>query len=118
MLAALTRARETAPIPAPSPPTDLHRPARGAAAAGRLNISFRGIVVAASALGRWNSGDRADADVGFALVGAAAMVPAPQRATGSSATIANSAAPTVVALFLARSALRAPLGKISRICQR
>ena len=42
-----------------------------------------------------------------------------QRATGSSPTIANSAAPTVVALSLARSALRPlRLGKISGIWQR
>ena len=95
--AAVTRAREAAPIPARS---DADRPAPAGWAALRLladvDSSFSRnccwqIRRRTLALGRpapmltSASPDRA-----------AAMVPAPQRATGSSATIANSAAPTVV----------------------
>ena len=108
--AALTRAREAAPIPARS---DADRPAPAGSAALRLladvDISFSrnwcwqlrrwtlelgrsALMLTAASPGR-GGGDGAGA-------GRA------QRATGSSATIANSAAPTVVALSLARSALR------------
>ena len=108
--AALTRAREAAPIPARS---DADRPAPAGSAALRLladvDISFSrnwcwqlrrwtlelgrsAPMLTAASPGR-GGGDGAGA-------GRA------QRATGSSATIANSAAPTVVALSLARSALR------------
>ena len=110
MMAALTRARETAPIPARS---DADRPAPAGSAALRLladvDISFsrnccwqlrrwtlelgRSAPMLTSASPGRGGGDGAGA-------GRA------QRATGSSATIANSAAPTVVALSLARSALR------------
>ena len=110
MLAALTRAREAAPIPARS---DADRPAPAGSAALRLladvDISFsrnccwqlrrrtlalgRSAPMLTSASPGRGGGDGAGA-------GRA------QRATGSSATIANSAAPTVVALSLARSALR------------
>ena len=121
--AALTRARETAPIPARS---DADRPAPAGSAALRLladvDISFsrnccwqlrrrtlelgRPAPMLTSASPGRGGGDGAGA-------GRA------QRATGSSTTIANSAAPTVVALSLARSALRpVRLGKISGIWQR
>ena len=95
MIAALTRTREAAPIPASS---DADRAAR---AAGRRcgcwptsTFLFRGIVVGSFGGGRWRSGAptrrsrrqhrRRSAGAGRA-----------QRATGSSTTIANSAAPTV-----------------------
>ena len=122
MLAALTRARETAPIPARS---EADRPAPAGFAALRLladvDISFsrnccwqirrwtlelgRPAPMLTSASPGRGGGDGTGA-------GRA------QPATGSSATIANSAAPTVVALSLARSALRPlRLGKISGIWQ-
>ena len=120
--AALTRARETAPIPARS---DADRPAPAGWAALRLladvDISFSrnccwqlrrrtpelgrpAPMLTSASPGRGGDG----AGAGRA-----------QPATGSSTTIANSAAPTVVALSLARSALRpVRLGKISGIWQR
>ena len=88
---------ETAPIPARS---DADRPAPAGWAALRLladvDISFSRnrcwqIRRWTLALGR-PAPMLTSASPGWA----AAMVPAPQRATGSSATIANSAAPTVV----------------------
>ena len=107
MLAALTRAHEAAPIPARS---DADRPAPAGSAALRLladvDSSFSRnwcwqIRRWTLALGR-PAPLRTAASRGRGGVGAGAA----QRATGSSATIANSAAPTVVALSLARSALR------------
>ena len=103
-------------------PTDLHRPAgRRCGCWPTSTVLFSGIVVGRFGGGRWSSGIGADADVGFAW-SAAAMVPAPierSQLPGHRQRSANSAAPTVVALSRARSALRPlRLGKISGIWQR
>ncbi len=85
------------------------RPARaGATAAGRRR-QFLSADCCSQIRGRtMELGIGANADVGFAWSGGGdgAGAGRAQPATGSSPTIANSAAPTVVALSLARSALR------------
>ena len=110
MLAVVTRAREAAPIPARS---EADRPAPAGSAALRLladvAISFSRnccwqLQRRTMALGR-SAPMLTSASPGRGG-GAGAGAGRAQPATGSSPTIANSAAPTVVALSLARSALR------------
>ena len=112
-MSAVTRAREAAPIPATSAsrPTCLTCSGRlgGAAAAGRRRQFFLAELLLADrrrtmALGR-SAPMLTSASPGRGG-GDGAGAGRAQRATGSSPTIANSAAPTVVALSLARSALR------------
>ena len=113
IMSAVTRAREAAPIPATSAsrPTCLTCSGRlgGAAAAGRRRQFFLAELLLADrrrtmALGR-SAPMLTSASPGRGG-GDGAGAGRAQRATGSSPTIANSAAPTVVALSLARSALR------------